>query len=74
MLELERVRGVSGLMSDRHTQLFHLVSAHLRDPLKVAYLRERVALLPYEEASYWLSKADTTRGQRAFRMLMGAEK
>ena len=58
-------------MTERHHELFTLVTRNLHDPLRIAFARRVVEGLVYEEASYWLSKADTTRGQRAFRILFG---
>lgn len=58
-------------MTARHTELFTLITANLRDDLKKLYARRVIEALTYEEASYWLSKADTTRGKRAFRVLFG---
>lgn len=58
-------------MTERHTQLYQLITRNLRDDLKRAYARKVIEALPFEEASYWLSKVDTTRGKKAFRILFG---
>lgn len=58
-------------MSQRHTELLSLVTRHLRDDLRKLYARQVIETLTYEEASYWLSKAGSTRGKRAFRILFG---
>lgn len=52
-------------------RLYRAVTASLRDEMKRAFVRRTIDNMPWEEASYWLSKSGTTRGRRAFKVLFG---